>query len=138
MCLKRVSLIDSNLRLQILSWPALRLYPPVPVNARTALCTTILPTGGGPDRTSPILIPKGSSVAYSVYNIASTARSIWYGCRPLPPRKMGRANAPEPQRDNSKWGYLPFNGGSRICLGSEYLKLLWPSLVMDVDSYELL
>ncbi len=48
---------------------ALRLYPPVPVNIRAALRTTTLPTGGGPDMKSPILIPKGTSVAYSVYTI---------------------------------------------------------------------
>lgn len=48
---------------------ALRLYPSVPVNTRTALKTTVLPTGGGPDRRSPVLIPKGSAVAYSVYTM---------------------------------------------------------------------
>ncbi|EXJ96107.1 hypothetical protein A1O1_01233 [Capronia coronata CBS 617.96] len=47
----------------------LRLYPSVPFNTRTATKTTILPTGGGPDRTSPVLIPNGSAVAYSVYSM---------------------------------------------------------------------
>src|ERR1700722_5897049 len=37
----------------------LRLYPPVPLNNREAARTTILPTGGGPDGTSPILVRKG-------------------------------------------------------------------------------
>lgn len=46
----------------------LRLYPPVPVNGRKANKMTMLPTGGGPDRTAPVLIPKASpTVAYSVY-----------------------------------------------------------------------
>lgn len=36
----------------------LRLYPSVPVNTRISTKTTILPTGGGPDRKSPVLIPK--------------------------------------------------------------------------------
>ncbi|KAL9071905.1 MAG: hypothetical protein Q9157_005289 [Trypethelium eluteriae] len=45
----------------------LRLYPSVPVNTRTAVRTTVLPTGGGPDRTAPVLVPKGTAVAYSVY-----------------------------------------------------------------------
>jgi cytochrome P450 len=46
---------------------ALRLYPSVPVNTRTAIRTTVLPTGGGPNRTAPVLIPKGSAVAFSAY-----------------------------------------------------------------------
>ena len=33
---------------------ALRLYPSVPVNSRTAIRNTVLPTGGGPDYRSPI------------------------------------------------------------------------------------
>ncbi len=39
------------------------------MNSRTALKTTVLPTGGGPDRKSPVLIPKGTAVAYSVYTM---------------------------------------------------------------------
>ena len=36
----------------------LRLYPPVPLNNREAVKTTILPTGGGPDGNSPILVQR--------------------------------------------------------------------------------
>jgi cytochrome P450 len=46
---------------------ALRLYPSVPVNTRTTMCTTVFPTGGGPDCTALALVPKGSAVAFSVY-----------------------------------------------------------------------
>ncbi|KAH0393748.1 hypothetical protein KCU89_g12089, partial [Aureobasidium melanogenum] len=45
----------------------LRLYPPVPTNARCAKVDTVLPTGGGPTRTSPVFVPKGSIVVYSIY-----------------------------------------------------------------------
>ncbi|KIW13045.1 hypothetical protein PV08_08232 [Exophiala spinifera] len=45
----------------------LRLYPSVPVNSRMALKTTVLPVGGGPDLKSPVLVPRGTSVPYSVY-----------------------------------------------------------------------
>jgi cytochrome P450 len=48
---------------------ALQLYPLVPVNTRTALRTTVLPTGGSLDRKSPVLIPKGTAVAFSVYTL---------------------------------------------------------------------
>lgn len=45
---------------------ALRLYPVVPVNIRTAVVDTTLPVGGGADGTSPIFVPKGQDVGYSV------------------------------------------------------------------------
>lgn len=54
---------------QYLQWcinEALRLYPVVPMNVRTALTDTTLPTGGGDDGRSPIFVPKGTDVGYSV------------------------------------------------------------------------
>ncbi len=46
---------------------SLRLFPPVPLNNRTASKTTILPRGGGPDGSSPILMRRGELVVYSQY-----------------------------------------------------------------------
>lgn len=54
---------------QYLQWcisECLRLYPVVPVNTRTAMVDTTLPTGGGPDGTSPVYVKKGAGIAYSV------------------------------------------------------------------------
>lgn len=45
----------------------LRLYPVVPFNSRTATKDTTLPVGGGPDGKSPVFVPKGTNVEYSVY-----------------------------------------------------------------------
>ncbi|KAF5137022.1 Cytochrome P450 [Metarhizium anisopliae] len=43
---------------------------PVPFSARRRLrIVPILPVGDGPDRKSPVLIPKGSPVAFSVYTL---------------------------------------------------------------------
>ena len=56
---------------------ALRLYPVVPGNARSAVVDTILPLGGGEDGKSPIFIPKGQIVQYSVY--AMHRRKDLYG-----------------------------------------------------------
>ncbi|OAL29465.1 hypothetical protein AYO20_09202 [Fonsecaea nubica] len=96
----------------------LRLYPSVPVNSRTATRTTILPTGGGPDRKSPVLIPKGASVAYSVY--AMHRRPDLYGMDAdlFRPERWDEDMPLNQDPTNAKWGYLPFNGGPRICLGS--------------------
>ena len=107
--------------------PALRLYPSVPVNTRTAICTTVLPTGGGPDRTSPILIPKGSAVAFCVY--AMHRRPDLYGmdAELFRPERWDEDMPLQKDAVKAKWGYLPFHGGPRMCLGSELFQffLMW-------------
>ncbi|GLA50621.1 hypothetical protein AnigIFM63604_006919 [Aspergillus niger] len=96
----------------------LRLYPSVPVNSRAATKTTTLPTGGGPTGTAPILVRKGEAVGYCVY--AMHRRRDIYGAD---------ADKFRPERwDNDAlkdvgWGYLPFNGGPRVCLGQEFALL---------------
>lgn len=80
--------------------------------------TTTLPTGGGPDFKSPVLVRKGEAVGYCVY--AMHRRVDLYG---------PDANEFRPERwENGAlkdigWGYLPFNGGPRICLGQEFALL---------------
>ncbi|KIW00620.1 uncharacterized protein PV09_07816 [Verruconis gallopava] len=94
---------------------SLRLYPPVPLNNREAARTTILPTGGGPDGTSPILVRKGEMVVFSQY----------VNCRML--SLYGKdAYSFRPERwetgelTNIGWAYFPFNGGPRQCLGEDF------------------
>jgi hypothetical protein len=36
---------------------------------KTAVRTTCLPTGGGPDRKSPVLVKKGEDVSFSPYSL---------------------------------------------------------------------
>ena len=80
-CTNLAALTRTDLRqmsyLQNILRETLRLYPSVPVNDRKANKTTFLLTGGGPDRTAPVLIPKGATVAYSVY--AMHRRPDFYG-----------------------------------------------------------
>ena len=93
----------------------LRLFPTVPANGRTALHDTTLPHGGGPDESSPIFIPKGTQVAYTVYAV-HRQREFW----------GNDANEFRPDRWTEKrpnshpWDFLPFNGGPRICLGQQF------------------
>jgi cytochrome P450 len=55
---------------------ALRLYPVVPVNARYANKDTTIPRGGGKDGNSPIFVPKGTSVEYSVHTM-HRRKDVW-------------------------------------------------------------
>lgn len=81
--------------------------------------TTTLPKEGGPSGKSPILVKEGQAVGYCAY--AMHRRKDLYG---------EDADYFRPERwettldDNlSKrigWGYIPFNGGPRICLGRKF------------------
>jgi len=91
---------------------ALRLYPIVPMNGRTALRDTTLPRGGGADGKSPIFIPAGTVVNYQVYIMHR--REDFYGkdsCEFKPERWASL---------RPSWQYLPFNGGPRICIGQQF------------------
>ncbi|MCJ1388136.1 hypothetical protein MMC18_000981 [Xylographa bjoerkii] len=99
----------------------LRLFPPVPVNTRTARKTTFLPTGGGPDGSSPVLIRRGENVAYCIY--AMHRRKDLYGddAEEFRPERWDDKDLPlYRDKTNAAWGFLPFNGGPRVCLGQEF------------------
>ncbi|KAI9931071.1 hypothetical protein MW887_010728 [Aspergillus wentii] len=76
---------------------SLRLYPPVPLNNREAIRTTILPTGGGPDGESPI-----------------RTSTVLMRTNFRPERWEGEEGA------NIGWAFFPFNGGPRQCLGEDF------------------
>ncbi|KAB8265980.1 cytochrome P450 [Aspergillus pseudonomiae] len=89
----------------------LRLYPSVPLNNREAKQTTILPTGGGENGHSPILVRKGELVVFSQY-VNSRKRNI-YG----PDADVFRPERWETgELGQIGWAYFPFNGGPRQCL----------------------
>jgi cytochrome P450 len=82
------------------------------MNARYAVETTTLPVGGGPDGKSPVLVRAGQTVTYNVY--AMHRRKDIYGddAYQFRPERWETG-----ELKNVGWGYLPFNGGPRICLG---------------------
>ncbi|RDW75176.1 putative cytochrome P450 52A12 [Coleophoma cylindrospora] len=93
---------------------ALRLYPIVPGNGRFANKATVLPTGGGPQGKDPLFVAKDQVVAYSVYTMHR-----------MPSIYGPDADEFKPERWDSPslrpgWGYLPFNGGPRICVGQQF------------------
>ncbi|KAI1269457.1 cytochrome P450 [Xylariaceae sp. FL1019] len=90
----------------------LRLNPVVPLNSRRSNKDTTLPTGGGPDGLSPIFVPNGTEVNYSVY-VMQRRKDLW----------GHDANEFVPERWEGRkpgWEYLPFNGGPRICIGQQF------------------
>ena len=99
--------------LQYCNNETLRLYPVVPINGREAVRDATLPTGGGPDGTSPISVRKGQTVNYSVF-VMHRRKDLW----------GPDADEFKPERwigMKQTWKYLPFNGGPRICLGRQFL-----------------
>ncbi|KAI0195453.1 cytochrome P450 alkane hydroxylase [Astrocystis sublimbata] len=98
----------------------LRLYPSVPVNTRTSTKATILPVGGGPDRKAPILIPKGTAVAYSVYTLHRRPDLYGMDAESFRPERWDEDLPLFRDRTTQNYGYLPFSGGPRICLGMDF------------------
>lgn len=90
----------------------LRLFPPLPMNARYATKDTSLPRGGGDDAQSPVYVRKGQAILYSAH-ILHRRKDVWG-------EDAGEFN---PDRWNGRrigWEYLPFNGGPRICIGQQF------------------
>ena len=99
----------------------LRLFPSVPVKTRTAHERTVLPTGGGSDGQSPVLIRKGQNIAYCVY--AMHRRKDLYGddAEEFRPDRWDDPDLPLNRKGHAAgWSYLPFNGGPRVCLGQDF------------------
>ncbi|KAH7157382.1 cytochrome P450 [Dactylonectria estremocensis] len=94
---------------------SLRLHPVIPTNVRVALKDTTLPRGGGPDGQSPVFVRKGTVLIYNVY--AMHRSEATFGADP-------EEFVPERWEDlRPGWGYLPFNGGVRSCVGQQYALL---------------
>ncbi|KAL1615363.1 hypothetical protein SLS56_011840, partial [Neofusicoccum ribis] len=90
----------------------LRLFPVVPMNSRRSVVDTCLPLGGGADGQSPVFIPQGTEVEYSVFAM-HRRKDLW----------GDDADSFKPERWQGRkvgWEYLPFNGGPRICIGQQF------------------
>ncbi|OTA53855.1 cytochrome P450 monooxygenase [Hypoxylon sp. EC38] len=98
----------------------LRLHPPVPLISRTALRDTVLPTGGGPDGKSPILVPKGMSVLYSAYCIQRRPDLYGMDAEMFRPERWDEEPLRSRDATHRGWIFLPFGGGPRTCLGMDF------------------
>jgi cytochrome P450 len=90
----------------------LRLYPVIPRNVRTALRDTYLPLGGGPDGQSPIFVQKGQNITFDIYSMHRRADIYGDDVDEFKPERW--------ETIKPGWGYLPFGGGPRICIGQQF------------------
>ena len=87
------------------------------MNTRTSIRDTVLPTGGGPDRQSPIFVPGGTSVAFSVYSLHRRPDLFGMDAEIFRPERWDENLPIYSDPKLRSWGYLPFHGGPRACLG---------------------
>jgi hypothetical protein len=87
---------------------------------RVADKTTLLPSGGGPSGTSPVLIPKGTAVGYSIYHMHRMANLYGKNAHEFHPERWENTDLEK----KVGWGFMPFHGGPRICLGSKFPRSL--------------
>jgi Cytochrome P450 len=66
-----------------------------------------------------VLIPKGTAVAFSVYTMHRRPDLYGMDAELFRPERWDEDMPLGNNDTTAKWGYLPFNGGPRICLGSK-------------------
>ncbi|KAF7872123.1 uncharacterized protein EAF02_009228 [Botrytis sinoallii] len=91
----------------------MRLYPIVPTSSRVAIRDTVLPRGGGPDETSPVMVKKGTLVQYSSYGLHRRKDIYGEDADQFRPERWEKLRA-------GIWEYIAFSGGPRICIGQQF------------------
>lgn len=101
----------------------MRLYPPAWAIGREAI---------GADEVLGQMIPKKSILFISIYALHRHA-DLW----PDPERFDPERFAPELVKERSRWAYLPFGAGPRMCIGNNFammeMQLLLALLVRSFD-----
>ncbi len=87
------------------------------MNLRFANKLTVLPRGGGADGNSPVMLPKGAGIAYSVYHLHRLESIYGPDSRVYRPQRWESGELIKKARPGA--GYVDFNGGPRLCLGSK-------------------
>ncbi|KAL8693456.1 MAG: hypothetical protein Q9218_001727 [Villophora microphyllina] len=111
----RIPTLDELKQLKYLGWclnETLRLYPIVQGTSRVALKDLILPTGGGPNATSPIFVIKGTLVVFHLFALHKR-KDLWGDdAEDFRPMRW--------QDEKASWKFLPFGGGPRNCIGQQF------------------
>ncbi|KAI0145341.1 putative cytochrome P450 oxidoreductase/alkane hydroxylase [Xylariaceae sp. FL1272] len=91
----------------------MRVYPPVPFNARTANRDTYLPAGGGPDGEAGVLVAKGQRVVFSSWGSHRSLENFGEDAHNFRPERWEKLQA-------ESLGFIPFNLGPRACPGQHF------------------
>ncbi|GIL92956.1 hypothetical protein Vretimale_13020 [Volvox reticuliferus] len=89
---------------------AMRLYPQPPVLIRRALQD---------DKFDQYVVPAGSDLFISVWNLHRSP-SLWDEPERFNPERFGPLDGPIPNEITENFGYLPFGGGRRKCIGDQF------------------
>ncbi|RCI08823.1 hypothetical protein L249_4841 [Ophiocordyceps polyrhachis-furcata BCC 54312] len=110
----------------------LRLYPAVPMNIRVAKRDTCLPTGGGPEGLSPILLKRGEEVTFSHLIRRSQRKQVhlMHRCKEIWGEDADVFRPERWENKPSRWNYVPFNDGPRSCIGQQYAMVRIAHLVI--------
>ncbi|KAL8830905.1 MAG: hypothetical protein Q9191_001167 [Dirinaria sp. TL-2023a] len=92
---------------------AMRLYPGVPFSGRVANKDTVLPCGGGPNGTSPIVVSKGEQVIFSSWASHRSVQNFGDDAHEFRPERWEHLKV-------EGLGYIPFHLGPRACPGQHY------------------
>jgi cytochrome P450 len=84
------------------------------------LKTTVIPRGGGLDGLTTVLIPKGTGIGFSPYHMHRDKDLYGDDANEFRPERWEGS-----ELKNIGWGYMPFHGGPRICLGSKHFFFLF-------------
>lgn len=124
-----VDLQDENLNIEVLEQlkytgaiikETLRINPPVPGGFRVALKTFEL---------NGYQIPKGWNVIYSICDTHDVAEVFPNKEEFQPERFMAKSS-----EDLPRFSYIPFGGGSRMCVGKEFAKVLLKIFLVELAS----
>ncbi|KAF1977541.1 cytochrome P450 [Bimuria novae-zelandiae CBS 107.79] len=104
--------LRSNETIQNILTESLRLRPIFSAIDRIALRDTALPTGGGPDSASPILVKSGTIVSAAFYNLHREPSVYVPDIEAFSPHCWKTIKP-------SQWQFTPFGVGPRNCMGRE-------------------
>ncbi|GAQ41770.1 hypothetical protein AtubIFM55763_002868 [Aspergillus tubingensis] len=104
---------------------AMRLFPPVVLNARVANKNSTLPTGGGAHGDAPILVMEGDIVVFSTWARHRLGQDFGEDPGEFRPERWE-------QLSGDMAGYIPFNKGPRICPGQHYAMIVLTYIVARI------
>ncbi|KAK4695833.1 hypothetical protein P7C71_g1987, partial [Lecanoromycetidae sp. Uapishka_2] len=101
----------------------LRLYPVAQGSSRVTVKDTILPRGGGPDGTSPILVLKNTMVIHHYFAL-HLRKDLWgEDAFEYRPERWEERTQRTRTGEATGWDFLPFGGGPRNCIGQQFALL---------------